>query len=98
MDLLGHRRGITGRRREGVLWLWGKGRGRGRGRRQWECGYGALKGVYRTEQGIGNVVMKRRKDGNRKNKALQMQLWGIGRAVERSAGKGNVVMGQRSGT
>jgi hypothetical protein len=41
------------------------------------------------------VVMKHREDGNRKNKAQKMQLWGIGRTVEGCAGKGNVIMGQR---
>ena len=46
----------------------------------------------------GNVVMERRENGKSKNKAQRMQLWGIGMAVEISAGKGNVVMGQIEGT
>ena len=78
--------------REGLLWLWGKGRGRERQTRQWECGYGALEGGYRGKQVSGNVDMERREKGKSKNKALRMQLWDIGRAVEISAGKGNVVM------
>ena len=50
------------------------------------------KGGYRGEQVSGNVDMERREDGKSKKKALRMQLWGIGRAVEISAGQGNVVM------
>jgi hypothetical protein len=44
------------------------------------------------------VVRRCREDGKRKKKALRKQLWGIGMAVEISAGKGNVVMGQIEGT